>query len=78
MIVDPNKLEAVQRTALAVRLADGSVDYLTQVARLGNVGGWMVVEFVDGRQKLYSPYNVVSIEELSERLGLKQKEKAAM
>ncbi|MDH7578504.1 MAG: hypothetical protein QHH75_11990 [Bacillota bacterium] len=76
MFVDPQRLEVLDATTLTVRLANGKTERLNSVARVGNLAGWMVIEFTDGHQKLYSPYNVVSIEEAVQE-AVEAKEKAA-
>lgn len=64
MIVDSEKLEVIDVTILDVCLITGKTDRLEDVSRVGTESGWIVMEFTDGRQKIYSPYNVVSIEEV--------------
>lgn len=80
MFIDSQRLEVLDATTLTVKLANGKTERLNSVARVGNFAGWMVIEFTDGHQKLYSPYNVVSIEEnASEAVqeAAEAKEKAA-
>jgi len=77
VFVDSRQLELIDTTTLIVKLANGKTERLTSVIRVGNVGGWMVIEFADGHQKLYSPYNIISVEEkVSEKVqevGIKEK-----
>lgn len=72
VIVDSKKLEVIDIKTLEVCLVGGKAERLEDVARIGTESGWMVIEFTDGRQKVYSPYNVVSIEEIAQM----QKKKA--
>lgn len=74
MIVNSETLEVIDVKTLNVCLVGGKTDRLVDVARVGTESGWMIIEFTDGRQKIYSPYNVVSIEEVTQ---VQKKEKAA-
>lgn len=73
VIFDSEKLEVIDIKVLDLCLVGGKTERLEDVARIGTESGWMVIEFKDGRQKVYSPYNVVSIEEIAHL----QKKKAA-
>jgi hypothetical protein len=74
VIVNAQTLEIIDVKALEVRLVGGETDRLENVAKVGTESSWMLIEFKDGRQKIYSPYNVVSIEEVAR---VQRKEKAA-
>lgn len=74
VIINSETLEVIDVKTLDVCLVGGETDRLGNVAKVGTESSWMVIEFTDGRQKVYSPYNVVSIEEVPQ---LQKKEKAA-
>lgn len=63
MFFDKENLVTADVKGLTVCLVGGKLEHLQDVARIGSESGWMVIEFVDGRQKIYNSTNIISIEE---------------
>ncbi|NPV30744.1 MAG: hypothetical protein HPY58_14095 [Firmicutes bacterium] len=64
MLIKEERLETVGRTCLVIKYSNGDTETVSDVERLGNVGGWMVIQMAGGEQMLINGDNVFSITEV--------------
>lgn len=64
MLIKEDSLELVGLTCLIIKYSNGDTETISNVEKMGNVGGWMVLQVASGEQMLINGDNVFSITEV--------------